>query len=117
MRGDLIDLGVPAGQILVDLAEKGSSSISHRRSAIFWLGQTRGAFAVNATLWRMRGWRWLVPPLYILFPLLLVEAGVYALVAKNRHRISAAFGMNACRVRFDDDDSDDAVPEPAEVRG
>lgn len=78
----------------------------------------RGAFAVNATLWRMRGWRWLVPPLYILFPLLLVEAGVYALVAKNRHRISAAFGMNACRVRFDDDDSDDAgaVPEAAEVR-
>ena len=37
--------------------------------------------------------------LYLLPPLLWLEAIGYALVAKNRTKISATLGLNACRVR------------------
>ncbi len=75
-----------------------------------------GPFAVNAFLWRQRGWRLLVGLLYILFPLLLIEWAAYALVAKNRHRISAALGMNACRVRYDDENDQDPGPDSAPAK-
>ena len=58
-----------------------------------------GAFAVNHFLWTLGPFKPLVATLYLLFPLLGVEMLGYAIVAQNRHRISAALGMNACKVR------------------
>jgi predicted DCC family thiol-disulfide oxidoreductase YuxK len=59
-----------------------------------------GAFAVNRFLWTLAPFKPLVATLYLLFPLLGVEMLGYAIVAKNRHRISAALGMNECKVRL-----------------
>lgn len=62
-----------------------------------------GAFAVNHFLLQIPRWRWTVISLYVLFPLIPFEILGYWIVARNRHRISAALGMNACKVRFVDE--------------
>ena len=62
-----------------------------------------GAFAVNRFLWSLPLFKPLIAVLYLLFPLIAVEMLGYVLVAKNRHRISAALGMNECKIRFTDD--------------
>ena len=64
-----------------------------------------GAFAVNHFLWTRPLFKPLVALLYLLFPLIGLELIGYAIVAKNRHRISAALGMNECKIRFTDDGS------------
>src|SRR5690606_21577258 len=56
-----------------------------------------GAFAVNRFLLEIPRWRWTVISLYVLFPLIPLEMLGYWIVARNRHRISAALGMNACK--------------------
>ena len=56
-----------------------------------------GAFAVNRFLWGT-WWSPLVALLYLFPPLLLVEVAAYRLVAVNRHKISAMFGLNACKI-------------------
>ena len=58
-----------------------------------------GAFAVNRFLWTQAPFKPLVAMVYLLFPLLGIEMIGYSLVARNRHRISAALGMNECKVR------------------
>lgn len=55
-----------------------------------------GAFAVNYFLWRQFPWSLLVVLVYALPVLLLAEVVGYALVARNRHRISQWFGLKAC---------------------
>lgn len=64
-----------------------------------------GAFAVNHFLWTRPLFKPALAVLYILFPLLALEMLGYAIVAKNRHRISAALGMNECKIRFAEDGS------------
>lgn len=58
-----------------------------------------GAFGVNYFLWRQFPWTFLVVVIYALPILLLVELIAYRLIADNRHRISAWFGMRACKPR------------------
>ncbi len=58
----------------------------------------RGAFSVNHFLWRHMPWRLIPLMLYILFPLVLLEVGLYALIAANRLRISRWFGLTACAI-------------------
>lgn len=62
-----------------------------------------GAFAVNRFLWRLPPFKPLVVILYLLFPLIGIEMLGYAIVARNRHRISAALGMNECKIRTAED--------------
>lgn len=59
----------------------------------------RGAFGVNYFLWRQSPWALLVVAIYALPVLLLVELIAYRLVADNRRRISAWFGLTACKLR------------------
>jgi predicted DCC family thiol-disulfide oxidoreductase YuxK len=56
----------------------------------------RGAFGVNYFLWRRFPWTLLVALIYAVPVLLLAELIGYRLVASNRHRISAWFGLKAC---------------------
>jgi predicted DCC family thiol-disulfide oxidoreductase YuxK len=56
----------------------------------------RGAFGVNYFLWRRFPWSLLVALIYAVPVLLLAELIGYRLVASNRHRISAWFGLKAC---------------------
>jgi len=58
-----------------------------------------GAFGVNYFLWQLTFWRPLVILIYALPVFLLLEMIVYKLVAANRHRLSAWFGMTACAIR------------------
>lgn len=62
----------------------------------------RGAFAVNHFLWHYWPWKIAVALIYILPPLLLAEIVGYALVARHRHRISAWFGLTACKLKLPD---------------
>jgi len=55
-----------------------------------------GALGVNYFLWQQHFWRLLVISIYALPILLLLELIAYRLVADNRDRISAWFGMKAC---------------------
>lgn len=55
-----------------------------------------GAFAVNHVFLHYFPWNLLVVALYLVPPLLLVEIGVYELVARNRTRLSRWLGMKAC---------------------
>lgn len=58
-----------------------------------------GAFAVNYFLWRNFPWTLLVALLYALPFLLLAEVIGYALVARNRRKLSQWFGLQACMLR------------------
>ncbi|MGH9802773.1 MAG: thiol-disulfide oxidoreductase DCC family protein [Blastocatellia bacterium] len=58
-----------------------------------------GAFGVNYFLWQKPVFKPLVILIYALPILLLFEVIGYKLVAANRHRISAWFGMKACAIR------------------
>ena len=55
-----------------------------------------GAFAVNYFFFQYFPWTILVVLIYAVPILLIFEIMGYALVAKNRHRISRWFGMKAC---------------------
>lgn len=58
-----------------------------------------GAFGVNYFLWQKPVFRPLVILIYALPVLLLFEVIGYKLVAVNRHRLSAWFGLKACALR------------------
>ena len=58
-----------------------------------------GAFGVNYFLWQKPSLRPLVILIYALPILLLFEVIGYKLVAVNRHRLSAWFGLKACALR------------------
>ncbi len=58
-----------------------------------------GAFGVNYFLWQKPVFKLLVILIYALPLLLLFEVIGYKLVATNRHRISAWFGMKACGLK------------------
>lgn len=58
-----------------------------------------GAFAVNYFLWQRPVWRLLVFTIYALPVLLVGEIIGYALVARNRHRLSRWFGLKACLLK------------------
>lgn len=58
----------------------------------------RGALGVNYFLWKQFPWTLLVILIYALPILLLFELIGYRLIADNRHRISAWFGMTACKL-------------------
>lgn len=58
-----------------------------------------GAFGVNYFLWQQPALRPLVILTYALPILLLFEVIGYKLVAVNRHRLSAWFGLKACALR------------------
>ena len=58
-----------------------------------------GAFAVNYFLWWHFPWWLLVVIIYALPPLLLCEVLGYALVARNRRRLSLWFGLKACLLK------------------
>ncbi|MEP7339162.1 MAG: DUF393 domain-containing protein [Acidobacteriota bacterium] len=58
-----------------------------------------GALGVNYFLWKQFPWTLLVIVIYALPILLLFELIAYRLVADNRHRISAWFGMRACELK------------------
>ncbi len=58
-----------------------------------------GAFAVNYFLWQSIPWRLLVLLIYAVPVLLVCEIIGYALVARNRQRLSRWFGLKACLLR------------------
>ena len=58
-----------------------------------------GAVGVNYFLWHQFPWTLLVLLIYALPVLLLMELIGYRLIADNRHRISARFGMKACALK------------------
>jgi predicted DCC family thiol-disulfide oxidoreductase YuxK len=58
-----------------------------------------GAFAFNYFFYHQFPWSLLLIPVYIVPIFLLFEMAGYALVARNRHRISRWFGLKACLVR------------------
>jgi predicted DCC family thiol-disulfide oxidoreductase YuxK len=58
-----------------------------------------GALGVNYFLWRKFPWTLLVALIYALPVLFLLELIVYRLIANNRARISAWFGMKACLLK------------------
>ncbi len=58
-----------------------------------------GALGVNYFLWQKTVFRPLIILIYALPLLLVFELIGYRLVAENRHRISAWFGMKACALR------------------
>ncbi|MDX2040466.1 MAG: DCC1-like thiol-disulfide oxidoreductase family protein [Acidobacteriota bacterium] len=58
-----------------------------------------GAFGVNYFLWQRPVWKPLIVLTYALPILLLCEVIGYKLVAINRHRISAWFGLKACALK------------------
>ena len=58
-----------------------------------------GAFGVNYFLIHKLPWSPLVVLIYVLPILLLLEVLGYAVVAKNRHRISRWFGLKACLLK------------------
>lgn len=58
-----------------------------------------GAFAVNYFLWQRLIWRLVVIAIYALPVLLVCEIIGYALVARNRQRLSRWFGLKACLLR------------------
>jgi len=58
-----------------------------------------GAFAFNYFLYHQFPWSLLLVPIYVVPIFLLIEMAGYALVARNRHRISRWFGLKACLVR------------------
>jgi predicted DCC family thiol-disulfide oxidoreductase YuxK len=60
-------------------------------------GMHRGAFAVNAFLWRFIPWSVVVAVLYLLPPLLLFEVLGYRLVARHRTAISRRLRLRGCR--------------------
>ena len=55
-----------------------------------------GAFGVNYFFYQYPPWTFLVILLYVIPLLLLGEIIVYALVARNRQRLSRWFGLKAC---------------------
>lgn len=59
----------------------------------------QGALGVNYFLWKQFPWTLLVILIYALPILLALELIGYRLVADNRHRISAWFGLTACKLR------------------
>lgn len=58
-----------------------------------------GAFAVNYFFLHYFPWSLLVGLIYLLPVLLVLEVVIYALVAKNRGRLSRRLGMKACLAR------------------
>ncbi|HVF09359.1 MAG TPA: hypothetical protein VNA16_01075, partial [Abditibacteriaceae bacterium] len=58
----------------------------------------RGAFGINCFLYHFFPWRLAVLCLYALPALLLGEVIGYAVVAKNRHRISRWLGLQMCKI-------------------
>jgi predicted DCC family thiol-disulfide oxidoreductase YuxK len=58
-----------------------------------------GAFGINYFLFQKLPWSPVVILIYVLPVLLLLEIMGYALVAKNRHRISRWFGLKACLLK------------------
>lgn len=58
-----------------------------------------GAFAVNYFLWQRPVWRLLVFTIYVIPILLVCEVIGYAIVARNRQRLSRWFGLKACLLR------------------
>ncbi len=58
-----------------------------------------GAFGVNYFFFQNFPWSIFVVLVYALPVLLLLEMIGYAVVAKNRHRISRWFGLKACLVK------------------
>ncbi len=56
----------------------------------------QGAFGVNYFLWKQFPWTLLVFVIYALPLLLLIELIAYRLIADNRQRLSAWFGMKTC---------------------
>ena len=58
-----------------------------------------GAFGVNYFLWQKPVFRLLVILIYALPVLLVLELIGYRLIAENRHRLSAWFGLKACVLR------------------
>lgn len=59
----------------------------------------QGALGVNYFLWKQFPWTLLVVVIYALPVLFLFELIAYRLIADNRHRISAWFGMKACALK------------------
>lgn len=59
----------------------------------------QGALGVNYFLWKQFPWTLLVVVIYALPILFLFELIAYRLIADNRHRISAWFGMTACKMK------------------
>jgi predicted DCC family thiol-disulfide oxidoreductase YuxK len=57
------------------------------------------AFALNYFVYHQFPWSLLLIPIYIVPIFLLFEMAGYAMVARNRHRISRWFGLKACLVR------------------
>ena len=88
----------------IEESQLAAHGLDHRRCSralqlILPDGRTRsGAFAVNGFLAAYMPWRLLVPVVYVIFPLLVLEVLGYALVARNRHRISRWVGLDACRI-------------------
>ncbi len=58
-----------------------------------------GAFAVNYFFWQRWPWRMPVLLIYAVPVLLVCELIGYALVARNRQRLSRWFGLKACLLR------------------
>ncbi|MBI1761344.1 MAG: DUF393 domain-containing protein [Acidobacteria bacterium] len=58
-----------------------------------------GAFAVNYLLWQRWPWRLLILLIYAVPVLLVCEVIGYALVARNRQRLSRWFGLKACLLK------------------
>jgi predicted DCC family thiol-disulfide oxidoreductase YuxK len=58
-----------------------------------------GAFALNYFLYRHFPWSLVLIPLYLIPILLLFEIAAYALVARNRQRISRWLGLKGCLIR------------------
>ncbi|MBI1756744.1 MAG: DUF393 domain-containing protein [Fimbriimonas ginsengisoli] len=59
-----------------------------------------GVFALNGFLWTRWWGKPIVTVTYLVFPILLVEIGAYALVVRNRYRISKWLGLQACRIDY-----------------
>ena len=70
---------------------------AHQMQAISQAGRVySGAFAFNFFLYHQFPWSLLLVPIYLIPIFLVLEIGGYALVARNRHRISRWLGLKAC---------------------
>jgi predicted DCC family thiol-disulfide oxidoreductase YuxK len=87
-EGELMRLGIG-----YDQCTKKLQVITHKGKV------HQGALGVNYFLWKQFPWTLLVILIYALPVLLLLELIGYRLIADNRHRISAWFGMTACKLR------------------
>jgi len=58
-----------------------------------------GAFALNYFLYHQFPWSLLLIPIYGVPLFLLIEIAGYALLARNRYRVSRWLGLKACSVR------------------